>query len=82
MARSYKSSSGRIIPRRSSGQFRRTTLQDFGIPQSELSDGNMICASCGYGEGAEKWYPILKTGYCPKCHSQEKKSAAPRTADS
>jgi len=75
MARSYKSSSGRIISRRSGGQFRATTLQDFGISQSELSDGNMICANCGYGKGAEKWRPVLKTGYCPKCGSQEKKSA-------
>lgn len=75
MARSYKSSSGRIIPRRSGGQFRRTTLQDFGISQSELADENMICANCGYGEGEEKWRPVMKTGYCPKCRSQEKKSA-------
>ena len=80
MARSYKSSSGRIIQRRSGGQFRRTTLQDFGISQSELSDGNMICANCGYGEGEEKWRPVMKTGYCPKCHSQEKKSAQPALA--
>ena len=78
MARSYKSSSGRIIPRRSGGQFRRTTLQDFGISNSELSDGNMICANCGHGEGEEKWRPILKTGYCPKCKSQEK--CLPNTA--
>ena len=78
MARSYKSSSGRIIQRRSSGQFRRTTLQDFGISQSELSDGNMICANCGYGEGVEKWHPVLKTGYCPKCQSTEKR--LPNTA--
>lgn len=75
MARAYKSSSGRITQRRSGGQFRRTTLQDFGISQSELSDGNMICANCNYGEGEEKWRPVLKTGYCPKCRSQEKKSA-------
>lgn len=82
MARAYKSSSGRIIPRRSGGQFRRTTLQDFGISQSELSDGNMICANCGYGEGEEKWRPVLKTGYCPKCHSQEKKVCpTPRAVD-
>lgn len=73
MARSYRASNGRIIPRRGGGQFRRTTLQDFGISQSELSDGNMICANCGYGEGAEKWRPVLKTGYCPKCKSQEKR---------
>ena len=74
MARAYKSSSGRITQRRSGGQFRITTLQDFGVSQSELSDGNMVCANCGYGEGEEKWRPVLKTGYCPKCHSQEKKS--------
>lgn len=73
MARSYRASNGRIIPRRGGGQFRKTTLQDFGILQSELSDGNMICANCGYGEGAEKWRPVLKTGYCPKCKSQEKR---------
>ena len=77
MARSYKSSSGRIIQRRSGGQFRRTTLQDFGISKSELSDGNMVCANCGYG-GEEKWHPVLKTGFCPKCQSTEKR--LPNTA--
>lgn len=73
MPKSYHSPSGRIIQRRSGGQFRRTTLQDFGISKSELSDGNMICANCNYGAGDEKWRPVLKTGYCPKCGSQDKK---------
>lgn len=73
MAKSYKTSSGRIIQRRGNGRFRGTTLQDFGISQSELSDGAMVCLGCGYGSN-EYWRPVLKTGFCPKCGSQEKKA--------
>lgn len=67
MPKSYKTKSGRIIQRRSGGQFRRTTLRDFGITQDQMADSDMTCANCGH-----TWRPILKTGYCPKCGSQEK----------
>ena len=75
MAKAYRTSSGRIIQRRGNGRFRGTTLQDFGIAKSDLADGNMICAACGYGAGEEKWRPVMKTGYCPKCNSQEKRES-------
>lgn len=74
MPKSYKASNGRIIQRRGNGRFRATTLQDFGISKSDLTDGPMICLTCGYGS-AEYWRPVMKSGYCPKCGSTEKKPA-------
>lgn len=71
MPKPYKAPNGRIIQRSRNGRFRRTTLRDFGISSSELQDGPAVCANCGYGS-KETWRPILKTGYCPKCGSQEK----------
>jgi predicted Zn-ribbon and HTH transcriptional regulator len=53
--------------RRGNGTFRKTTLQDFGIPKSDLATGPMTCADCG-----NTWNPIMKNGYCPKCDSQRK----------
>ncbi len=67
MARPYKHSNGRLTLRRGNGTFRRTTLQDIGIPKSDVATGPMTCANCGH-----TWNPILKSGYCPKCNSQEK----------
>lgn len=61
----------RIQMRSSNGRFRKSTLRDWGIGDNELQKGSAICANCGYGK-EEKWHPILKTGYCPKCNSQEK----------
>lgn len=67
MSRSFIAPNGRIIRRGSRGRFRRTTLVDFGISNSELADGPMKCAYCGH-----VWNPILKSGHCPECGSQAK----------
>lgn len=72
MLRAYRTPNGRLIPRDSKGRFRKFTLRDLGIADEELQRGPAVCANCGYGSGEEKWYPILKTGICPKCGSQEK----------
>jgi predicted nucleic-acid-binding Zn-ribbon protein len=71
MPKLYRHSNGRIEHRTSTGKFRRSTLQDIGIAKSEIQEGSAICKNCGYGKN-EIWLPILKTGYCPKCKSQEK----------
>ena len=71
MPRPYKNRAKGIQFRQGNGRFRKANLQDFGIPQSSLQDGSAICANCGYGK-EELWYPVLKTGYCPKCKCQEK----------
>ena len=71
MAKPYRARNKRIIMRQPNGRFRRANLQDIGIPKSSLQDGPAICANCGYGTDAW-WHPILKTGFCPKCNSQDK----------
>ena len=68
----YKASNGRIIHRKLNGRFRKTSLQDFGISKFQLQIGKAVCADCGFGE-IENWKPILKTGFCPKCGSQNKR---------
>ena len=72
MMRYYKAPNKRIIMRGASGRFRKATLEDIGIPRDLIQDGSAVCANCGYGEN-EYWHPILKTGTCTKCGSQEKK---------
>lgn len=72
MPRPYVSPNGRVVIRDAFGRFRRSTLEDFGIAKSELQSGPAVCANCGYGSGEEKWYPILRTGQCPQCGSEEK----------
>jgi predicted nucleic-acid-binding Zn-ribbon protein len=64
----YKHSNGRIQMRKSNGQFFTPTLSDFGY---DVNSDYQVCQNCGYGE-IEKWIPVLKTGICPKCQSQEK----------
>lgn len=53
--------------RKSNGQWRKASLTDFGIKDSELQEGKAVCAHCNH-----KWYPILKTGKCPSCGSADK----------
>lgn len=71
MTKYYKAGNGRIIMRGAGGRFRKTNLQDLGVVKSDLQEGRAICANCGHGK-TEWWHPIMKTGYCPKCNSQEK----------
>lgn len=69
----YRAKNKRIIQRESGGRFRRTTLKDIGLDPSSLQDGFAICKGCGHGESVDKrWFPIVVTGVCPKCGSQEK----------
>jgi len=81
MPLAYKTSSGQLIRRNGSGQFRKTTLKDFGVSDSELASGAMVCLDCGYGSRADKWYPVMKTGYCPNCKSQNKAAQPANPAD-
>ncbi len=67
MARYYKAPNKRIIHRGLGGQFRKSTLQDLGIPACDVQKGKARCAGCGH-----EWFPILVTGVCPECGSQEK----------
>lgn len=72
MSGSYAAKNGRIIQRGAGGRFRRGTLGDLGVPQSAVATGRMECADCGH-----RWRPILVTGYCPECGSQEKSTPTP-----
>ena len=50
---------------RRGGRFAKPpSLEQLGYP---VAHGEMTCADCGY-----KWLPILTTGKCPECGSQEK----------
>ena len=76
MPRAYKAKNKRVISRASGGQFRKTSLTDIGIDPREIQDDFAICAGCGYGaDEGERWRPILRTGFCPRCTSQEKDEA-------
>lgn len=68
----YKRTNGRIQHRTGGGQFRHTTLQDFGFKQSDVASGAYVCSECGYGSDG-KWLPVLVSGYCPECKSREKR---------
>ena len=65
MARSYKAPNGRIIPRGRGGRFRRASFGEF-VGYENVSPGEKTCGNCG-----EKWIPLVRTGICPKCGSQE-----------
>ena len=67
MARPYKTRSGRIIHRKSSGRFRQSTLADIGL--TENTKGYYVCNDCGYGQ-CEKWLPILEPTECYRCDSK------------
>lgn len=71
MARHYKAPNKRIIHRSGNGRFRKSTLQDIGIPNSMVATGKMQCV-CGY-----QWFPFVKTGICPECGSKEKAPITP-----
>jgi ssDNA-binding Zn-finger/Zn-ribbon topoisomerase 1 len=58
--------------RQGNGQFRKTTLADFGIANSQINSDFMACDNCGYGTD-EEWMPVLLTGICPKCGSRDKR---------
>jgi predicted nucleic-acid-binding Zn-ribbon protein len=64
----YKHSNGRVQFRKSNGQFFTPTLADL---KHDANFNYQVCKNCSYGE-LEKWLPLLKTGICPKCQSQEK----------
>jgi hypothetical protein len=72
MPRDYIHSNGRRTKRTSGGQFRPTTLRDFGFTPDDLQTTGAVCANCGH-----TWHPILKTGQCPKCGGPQK----PNTPD-
>jgi len=50
----FKHRNGRIQRRNSCGRFRKSTLQDLGIPQSEIAMCQMICGQCYHN-----WRPFL-----------------------
>lgn len=57
--------------RQPDGRWRRTTLQDFGVPAIDVNDGTEYrCLGCG-----ERWIPILRSGVCPACGSDDKEKA-------
>lgn len=58
----YKHPSGRIQHRARGGQFRRSTLADFGV---QVVTRPRICSGCGH-----EWRPIVADGICPRCDSQ------------
>ena len=58
----YKATNGRLIPRRANGRFRKTTLQDLGVPVTMVAQGAHRCLACG-----TVWRPFLVNGYCPSC---------------
>jgi hypothetical protein len=62
----YVHSNGRRTQRTSGGQFRKTTLKDFGFQSSDINKAGVVCAGCDYGQNAA-WYPILASAPCPKC---------------
>lgn len=64
----YRCSNGRMIARASNGRFRKTTLADFGILNSEInSEKKLVCSKCG-----TSCMPLMKTANrkCGKCGSQ------------
>lgn len=53
--------------RKANGQFRKTTLRDFGFIDSDFSNGDLKkCEKCG-----EKSRPILKQWKCACGHKNE-----------
>lgn len=53
-----------ILHRRSNGRFRRApSLEEMGW---DVAHGGKECAQCG-----ERWNPLLVSGVCPECGSQE-----------
>lgn len=57
---------------RHGGRFAKApSLEALGFP---VAHGEMECAKCGH-----RWYPLVTTGICPKCGSEEK---APEKAPS
>ena len=38
----------------------------------DVNDTYKVCVKCNYGD-KEKWFPVLNSGICPECGSQEKK---------
>lgn len=72
MASHYKAPNKRIIHRSGNGRFRKSTLEDMGIPRSMVATGKMQCADCGH-----QWFPFVKTGICPNCESKEKAPITP-----
>ncbi len=65
---SGKYKNGRSMIRDVKGRFTKPTLSNmFGIqPNTEP----LVCGKCGYGSDGG-WFPVLPTGYCPKCGNQE-----------
>lgn len=64
---SGKYSNGRSMIRKANGRFTKPTLANmFGI---EANSEPLVCGKCGYGSDGS-WYPVLSTGYCPKCGNQ------------
>lgn len=65
----YKRPNGRIQHRRGNGQFYTPSMEEMGF---DTNDTYKVCANCNYGD-KEKWFPVLKSGICPECGSEEKK---------
>lgn len=65
---SGKYKNGRSMIRGAGGKFIKPTLSNmFGI---DANTEPLVCGKCGYGNSGE-WFPVLITGYCPKCGNQE-----------
>ena len=54
---------GRTVVRHGGRFAKQPTLEQMGYP---VAKGTMTCV-CGH-----EWMPVLTTGYCPKCGSQDK----------
>lgn len=67
MAKPFKNKHGRITLRASNGRFKQATLKDFGF---DVAEGYRVCNNCEHG-AKERWHPILVTGICPICKSQD-----------
>ena len=56
--------------RKGNGRWRKTTLQDLGIPKSEVATGPMTCKRCGV-----EFNPVLKRDFCWHCEDEISKEA-------
>jgi len=64
----YKHTNKRIVQRGANGRFQKSTLKNtFGIT---ANTERLICGACGYGK-KDHFFPLIDTGFCPKCDKQE-----------
>lgn len=60
----------RFQRRKSNGRWRKTTLQDLGVPKEAINiGGSLKCSKCG-----KDWYPVIKQDPCFDCRIDAEKS--------